>query len=107
MAVVQQDKRKLEALYRQLYSTKSSAYSQKSSAYSSYSSKNIQIDKKIKGSEVNVAKVDLPKYQSKTLRIDYIKKDLAKILILSSVAILAQLLLYFASIRNIVSLNLF
>lgn len=100
MAVVQQDKRKLEALYRQLYSTKSSAYS-------SYSSKNTQIDKKIKESGVNVAKVDLPKYQSKTLRADYIKKDLAKILILSSVAILAQLLLYFASIRNIVSLNLF
>lgn len=93
MAEVQQDKRKLEALYRQLYS--------------SSASKNSQVDKTRESSSVKVTREDLPKIQPKTVSLDYVRKDLTKILILSMVAILAQLLLYFASIRNLVTLNLF
>ncbi len=99
MAQVQQDKRRLEILYRQLYSTKSSAYS-------NLSSKSTNIEQKGNLNTLRV-KEDLPKIQMKTASLSFVKKDLIRIFILSSIAILAQLLLYYASARNIISLNLF
>lgn len=92
MAVIQQDKRRLQALYRQLYIDSGSN-----------NSKKVRIDQK---EIASLKEASSPKISDRNISYEYVKQDLLRILILSSIAITAQLLLYFASIRNLISLNL-